>query len=109
MRLTQVLSLLLFGEHGANLLHILPYFALLRGVAQKIGRIEGRHQGRAVISVELAAHLRDGFLRAEESARRCVAKGDDDFGARGRKLSVQIWREERKPLWRYLVALTDDF
>src|SRR5919206_2237110 len=107
MRLTRRRSLVVFVEQRANLLHVLPDLALLGRVAQKVGGVEGRHQGRAVVVLKLAAHLRDRFLRVKQGARRSIAEGDDDFRPRGRKLAVKVRREEREPLGRYLVALTD--
>src|SRR5437763_11029718 len=96
-----------FRQHGANLLHVLPDLSLLHRVAQEVSGVEGRHERRAFVVVELAAHLRDRFLRAEQRARRSVAEGDDDARADECRLAMQVRREEVEPFGRYLVAGTD--
>src|SRR5215212_1729401 len=51
---TNGMSTLRRVEVVAHLLHVVPDLALLRGVAQEVGRVEGRHNLDAAVVLELA-------------------------------------------------------
>src|SRR5215218_7482876 len=67
------LLLLRLVEVVAHLLHVVPDLALLRGVAQEVGGVEGGHDLDAAVVLELAAQARDALLRVEQVLHRRVA------------------------------------
>src|SRR5687768_8237253 len=70
--------LLRLVEVVAHLLHVVPDLALLRGVAQEVGRVEGGHDLDAAVVLELPAQARDALLRVEQVLHRRVAEDDYD-------------------------------
>src|SRR5215204_6234833 len=66
----------------AHLLHVVPDLAFLRGVAQKIRRVEGGHDLDAAVVLKLPAQARDALLRVEQVLHRRVAEHHDHVGAR---------------------------
>ncbi len=87
---------LLFGDGHSQFFHhrqhVLPHLALLahRLVAQQIGRMIRRHQGRAAVGLPGAAQLRDAEGLAEQPVHRRGAQGHDDAGPDQINLLVQV-------------------
>jgi len=76
--------------------HVLPDLAFdgLRGVAQQVGGVKGRHQRRAFKVQPFAARGGDFAQRvgAEEAAEGGVAEGDNDFWFHNGELRAQKWQ-----------------
>ncbi len=64
-------------EIVANLLQVFPGLALLRRIAQQIGRMKRRHDLDASKVLKLSAHAGDPLAYFQQIPQRCVAHHDD--------------------------------